>query len=360
VQESLEIGGLENGVVNISNGLDPARFRTTICCINRLGSLTSRLTNPSVRFFCLNEGEGKRPDLFLKLRRVFIDNRAHIVHTHNFYSGVYGIIGAKLAGNTKIVHGEHGNHAFSGFARKAALRHIYPLADRVLTVSNSLRRALVRSGIPEEKVEAILNGVDIGKFQSSDTRAGKRLSTESGDSRVLFGYVGRISAEKGIDLLLRAFSAIHQRRGDTGLVIVGDGPELDKMRALADALGTQHAVDFLGARADVHELYRTFDVFVLPSLVEGLSNAVLEAMASGLAIVVTGVGDNSELIEDGKNGFVVPAGSVEELVRKMDMLAKDDECRNRLGGSALAKAKAEFSLDRMIRNYEDFYTSLVQ
>jgi glycosyltransferase involved in cell wall biosynthesis len=351
---------LENGVVNISNGLDPGRFQTTICCLNRLGSLTRRIENPGVRYLCFGEEEGKRPGLFLKIRRFFIDSRADIIHTHNFYSGVYGIIGARLANGLKIVHGEHGNHSFSGVMRRAALRYVYPLADRILTVSNSLKWALVRSGIPEAKVKPILNGVDTNRFRPSGLGTERRFSAGIKEPCVVFGYVGRISAEKGIDRLLKAFSLVHQRHADTRLMIVGDGPELDTMRDLAVALGTQGAVDFFGARDDIRELYQIFDVFVLPSLVEGLSNVVLEAMASGLAIVATDVGDNSDIIDDGQNGFIVPPNSVEALFQKMDTLGVDEECRSRLGGNALIRARSDFSLERMIRNYEDFYSSLVQ
>lgn len=153
---------------------------------------------------------------------------------------------------------------------------------------------------------------------------------------------------------------VHRRYADTRLLLVGDGPELDKMRDLSITLGTKGAVDFFGARDEVHELYRIFDVFVLPSLAEGLSNVVLEAMASGLAIIATDVGDNSDLIDDGQNGFIVPPNSIEALVRKMDRLVVDKECRSRLGSSALVRARSEYSLDRMIRDYENFYSSLVQ
>jgi sugar transferase (PEP-CTERM/EpsH1 system associated) len=360
VQESLEVGGLENGVVNISNGLDQERFRTTICCLNRLGPLSLRLDNPQVRFLCLDERDGKRPGLFFRLQRLFSDIRPDIVHTHNYYSGFYGIVGARLSRRPRIVHGEHGNPLVASMVQRAVVRHVYPMAHCVLTVSQELGRVLVRAGVPEGKIKCILNGVDTRKFgpAKADVRGPKRHALGIEESHVLFGYVGRISAEKGVDRLLQAFARVNRSYRHTRLAIVGDGPMLGTLKSLSESMGIGEAVSFLGSRDDVHELYPLFDVFVLPSLVEGLSNVVLEAMACGLAVVATDVGGNSELIAQGQNGIIVPSDSVERLAEVMEALVVDRERRERLAAAALGCAKWDLSLDRMIQDYARLYVGL--
>jgi sugar transferase (PEP-CTERM/EpsH1 system associated) len=360
VQESLEVGGLENGVVNIANGLDPSRFRTTICCLNRLGPLTSRLDNSKVRYLCLNEKAGKRLMLFFRLQRLFTHICADIVHTHNYYSGVYGIIGAKLSKHAKIIHGEHGNPTFSSAIQKTAVRNIYPMAHTVVTVSSELGRALAGQGVPATKIKCILNGVDTRRFKpaASDMKTSKRQALGVEESDILFGYVGRISAEKGVDRLLYAFSKLNKSYRNVRLAIAGDGPIFGAIKILADKLDIGASVIFLGSRDDVHEVYSCFDVFILPSLVEGLSNVILEAMASGLAIVATDVGGNSELITHRESGIIVAPDSVEQLHQAMETLVEDRKQRESLASAALSRAHSGFSLNRMIHQYSDLYESL--
>ncbi len=359
VQESLEVGGLENGVVNISNGLDPERFQTTICCLNRLGPLTNKISNLRVRTLCLYEREGKRPGLFLKLRRLFSTLSADIIHTHNFYSGLYGIVAGRLGGGFKVIHGEHGNHSFSSVTGDAVVRFVYPLADRILTVSEAVEYALIQEGIPPAKIKCIRNGVDTDRFNPSAPYPGNGHSQGFGDNHTVFGYVGRLSPEKGVDRLIDAFARVHRDHPASRLTIVGDGPVLEQLRHLADSLAIQEAVQFVGARLDVDEFYRRFDIFVLPSLVEGMSNVVLEAMASGLAIIATDVGGNGELITSGQNGLIVKADCVEALANTMRMLATEKEYRRRLAEAALYRARADFSVKRMIEDYSNLYIDLM-
>jgi sugar transferase (PEP-CTERM/EpsH1 system associated) len=362
VLRSLDVGGLENGVVNISNGLDLNRFKTTICCLNSLGELVHRVSNPNVRYISLNEKEGKRPGLFLKLRKIFTEIDPDVVHTHNYYSGLYGILGAKTIKKTKIVHGEHGNHELSSPFKRKFIKHLYSMADKVLTVSNDLRKDFIKLGIPESKIKSILNGVDVNRFKPLDSESitKNRLLSGIPESCILFGYVGRISIEKGVDRLIRAFASVNKYNFNARLMIVGDGPTCEDMKRLSADLGIREAVHFMGSRERVEDLYSIIDIFVLPSLFEGLSNVILEAMATRLAVIASDVGGNREIILPGKNGLIVPADNVDELIRSMKLLVDKEDYRSELANNAFKKVLSEFSIERMYKEYENFYLELLR
>jgi sugar transferase (PEP-CTERM/EpsH1 system associated) len=359
IQESLEVGGLENGVVNVANNLDKGLFRTTICCINRLGNLAERIENPNVSCLTLDEGEGKKPMLPLTLSRLMNQKEVHIVHTHNFYSGIYGILAATCRlRRIGVIHGEHGMTQYRRTRRLSVAKHLYRLADRVVTMSKEQELFFRNLGIPDRKVVTILNGVDLKKFEPGRDVVKKKRELGMERAKIIVGCAGRLSAEKGQRYLIEALGLLNREAPETHLLLAGDGPARDELLALSNQLGLSEQIHFVGSRNDMHEIYPLFDVFCLPSLTEGLSNVLLEAMASRAPIVATAVGGNRELLRHGETALLVPSGSEKSLAEAITMLIADAGLRTELARKARMYVEDKFSLTRMVADYSNLYLEL--
>ncbi len=291
------------------------------------------------------------------------------MHTRNL-SGLDALLPARLAGVRFTVHGEHGwdvNDLKGDARRPALLRRLHaPLVRRYITVSKDLERYLVRRvGIAPKRITQIYNGVDIVRFAPDPARTRSALPPGfAPPDAVVIGTVGRIQKVKDHATLLRAFATL--TTADAGfaararLAIVGDGPLLGDLRALADSLGIAATTWFPGDRTDVADVLRTFDTFALPSLNEGISNTLLEAMASGLPVIATAVGGNVELVDDGRTGRLVPRGDVAALATAIGDYVATPDRRLAHGRRARAVAIERFSLPAMVAGYQRVYEELVR
>ena len=369
ILHSLQVGGLENGVVNLINLLDHDRFEHSICCINTTGPMAERITRKDVQIYQLNK-KGRDYLLPFKLMKLIGTIKPDIVHTRN-WSAIDGIIGARFAGIRRIVHGEHGREAQdptgANMRRLKIRKLLHPLVSRFVTVSSDLKRWLIYDvGVPEGKVVQIINGVDTERFcPPQDTAAGKMKAGLPPDSFVI-GSVGRLDSVKDYATLIRAFASVVTGQtgltgltGKTVLMIIGSGSEEQRLKTLADELKISDRILFLGERTDIPELMRAFDVFVLSSIAEGISNTVLEAMASELPVIATSVGGNVELVGDGITGFLFSPGDYRGLAEKIILYFKNSDLLQEHGLNGRAKAESELSLSAMVKGYEALYTSLL-
>jgi len=363
----LHTGGLENGLINLINRMPASGFRHAIACVEDYSSFRERLTNPEVEVIALHRSRvglwRMRRDLYDLCRRL----GPAIVHTRNL-SGLDALLPARLAGVRRTVHGEHGwdvNDLTGEARRPALLRRLHaPLVRRYITVSKDLERYLVqRIGIAPTRITQIYNGVDIERFAPDPARTRNALpSGFAPPDAVVIGTVGRIQKVKDHATLLRAFAAL--ATADAGfaararLAIVGDGPLLGDLRSLADSLGIAAATWFSGNRTDVADVLRAFDAFALPSLNEGISNTILEAMASGLPIVATAVGGNVELVDDGSTGRLVVPGDVAALAAALGDYVAEPDRRLAHGRRARTVATERFSLPAMVASYQRVYEEL--
>ncbi|MET0202679.1 MAG: TIGR03088 family PEP-CTERM/XrtA system glycosyltransferase [Casimicrobiaceae bacterium] len=364
----LTTGGLENGLVNLINTMPRTAFRHAIACIEDYSSFRDRLADPSVEVVALHRSRigvwRMRRELFRLFRRL----KPAIVHTRNL-SGLDAQLPARAAGVRRIVHGEHGwdvDDIHGTGRRPALLRRLHaPFVDRYITVSKDLERYLVqRIGIAPARITQIYNGVDTARFVRSNPRTRAPLPAGfAPDGTFVVGSVGRVQPVKDHATLLRAFAALSAEApalaAQARLVIVGDGPSLVALRTLAATLSIEAATWFAGNQADVPELLRAFDVFVLPSLNEGISNTILEAMATGLPVVATAVGGNVELVDDA-TGMLFTAGDDAALARALGRYLADTELRAAHGRNARAVAVERFSLPAMVAGYQGVYDALAR
>ena len=350
VMLSLEPGGLENGVVNVVNGLDRDRFRSSICCLRRTGAFAARVRS-DVAIESMNTQGGNSPRTVLRLAKLFRSWGVDIVHTRNAEPFFFGVLGARLSGVPAVIHSEHGRTFPGRRLRAAAQRILLSQVDAAFAVSNRLRLDLVHElRLPPDRFEVISNGVDITAFRNNST-----LTDDHRQNRpVCIGSVGRLVPVKNYPLLLEAISRISKERS-IKLILVGDGPERGRLTDMAEKLGIRHLVEFAGHRDDVHSLLRTFDIFVLPSLSEGMSNTLLEAMAAEVAVLASDVGGNIEIIEPECSGLVFRSGDVDHAVSQLSRLVENTSMRLSLARSGRRRVYEDFSVESMLNRYEALY-----
>jgi sugar transferase (PEP-CTERM/EpsH1 system associated) len=358
---SLRPGGLENGVINVINGLDRSRFHSSVCCLKEAGEFASRIEAPGVRVQAMGLRTGNDLTLPLRLAAHFRKTRPDIVHTRNAESFFYGFLGARLAGVAHTVHSEHGRTFSDRRLRFLVQRWMSRFTTSIFAVSDQLKRDLVlHVGIPTDRIEVLYNGVDLARFGAGAGTKPDIVRSELriGPHEVVVGSVGRLVAVKNYALLLRAVASIDHQ--GMHVVLVGDGPERAALNALASDLGIAHHVHLLGYRDDVSRVLGAFDIFVLPSLSEGMSNTLLEAMARGLPPVVSGVGGNKELVHDGLNGRVFPSGDSARLGAHLARLGANPAERAALGRSALQGVTESFGIGAMIDRYDNLYSRVAR
>jgi len=355
---SLEPGGLENGVVNVINRLDRTRFLSSVCCLKRAGEFARRIDDPRVVVHEMDWRGGNDPRLALRLAALMRRTRPHVVHTRNAEPFFYGFAGARLARVPALVHSEHGRTFNDRPSRFAVQRWMSRHTDAVFAVSGQLKADLVHHiGIPEAGIEVLHNGVDLSRFDvadriDADARAALRRSWGVPDGALVVGSVGRLAAVKNYGLLVRAAAAsglpVH-------VVFAGEGPERTTLLALAQSLGIADRVHLLGHCNDVDRVLGAFDIFVLPSFSEGMSNTLLEAMAAGVPAVASAVGGNGEIVRDGIDGRLFASDDEAGLAACLVELCGDAARRARFGAAARERVQSTFDIRRMIERYEQLY-----
>jgi sugar transferase (PEP-CTERM/EpsH1 system associated) len=356
----LRLGGLETVAVELANGLDPERFESSVVSFATPDPRQQNLHTARVRLVALHKPEGNNPTLIYRLYRVLRDLRPHIVQTHNWGTLLEGVVAAKLAGVPIVVHAEHGTIQ-GGWGRLVTQRFLWRTVQRVLCVSQAHRQRLVETvGFPYERLTLILNGVDVQAFPprpaDKDTiRADLGLELDP----IYIGTVGNLRPVKNQALLLQAAQQVCARYHNVRVVIIGEGPLRGQLVRTAEALGIQKQVCLLGARAEISELLNALDIFVLPSLSEGLPMSVLEAMACGLPVVATDVGGIPEVVVHGQTGLLVSSQDVQQLAAALETLVQQPGLRLTLGHQGRARVVEHFSLQRMVHDYEGLYKSLM-
>lgn len=363
VVDNLGKGGLENGLVNLINGLDPARFEHVVYAMRQLGPNADRLPG-SVRVICMGKRDSDFPVQLPRLVRDIRKIDPHIVHSRN-WAGVEAVAAARWVRSCAAVHSEHGLETATqaGEPRRRAWfrRMAYELADRVLAVSYQLRDLhAARTGFAARRIEVIHNGVDGGRFFPDPAmRARMRLEMGIAGDEFCIGCVGNLLPVKDHMTVLRAMERAAAAGKRWRLVIAGEGSERPKLAAFLDGHPDWKArVSLPGISDRIPELLNAMDTYVLPSLSEGISNSLLEAMSAGLPVIATNTGGNPEVVVDGESGLLFSVGDFPTLAEKLVLLERNRKLRATLGERARARVRDEFSIDSMIRNYARLYESL--
>ncbi|MFZ0637813.1 MAG: glycosyltransferase [Candidatus Acidiferrales bacterium] len=364
VIDRLDMGGTEYTMLRVMKGLNSAQFEQRICAARGFNEQLPYLREWRERIFVAGRpGEGFQ-FLVLPLMRIMKKFRPHIVHSRN-WGAIEAIPAARLAGVPVVIHSEHGYvpDMVKGLPRRQRLlrRGAYAMADAIFAVTDELRSYhAAQAGVSAEDFRVIHNGVDTDRFAPQpDARRAMRQRMGISGGMFVAGIVSRLVPIKDHATLFRAVETLASRRMDLRVVVAGSGPELGKLQGLVSASPRLAVrVSFIGASENVPELLNSFDAFVLPSLTEGMSNTILEAMATGIPVIATRVGGNPELVQEGRTGMLFAPGDAAQLAAQLDLVAGNKELREKLGAEGRRRAVGEFSLDRMLGEYRKLYLEL--
>lgn len=276
-----------------------------------------------------------------------------VIHSHGYKANLYSRLAIRGAGALRVATAHNWPTRSLKMRAYAALdKFALRSFDRVATVSDAVYRELRRSGVPLEKLVLIENGIDTAAFRGGEDTARIVPGLRGG---AVIGYVGRLAAEKGLDVLLRAMRTVVERVPDAQLIMAGDGPERATLEALTHSQGLDANVHFLGVRRDMPKLYRVMDVLVLPSRDEGMPMTILEALAAGTAVVATAVGQIPRVIRDRETGLLVPADSDRRLADAIVELLKSAPLRTMLAAQGRRLVEEQFTVRLMAQKYIDLY-----
>ncbi len=364
----LVVGGMENGLVNLINHMPFNAYRHAIACIEDFSDFRGRIQRPDVEVIALHRSRIGTAQLRRSLFDLCRRQRPAIVHTRNL-SGLDGLLPAWLAGVRIAIHGEHGfdvDNIRGERLKPRLLRRLHsPMVDRYIAVSKDLESYLTdQIGIRPGRVTRLCNGVDTARFTPLGESAMECLPESfRGDAMVRIGTVGRLQPVKDHATLLRAFAAMLEQmpalRATARLLVIGDGPLQGDMNGLAAALGIAEYCWFSGAMSDLQKVFRTFDMFVLSSLNEGISNSILEAMASALPVLASAVGGNIELVRNDVTGNLFDPGDQAGLARLLLQYVNDSSLRRTRGLQARQVAVEHYSLSKMVEGYRTLYDDLL-
>ena len=367
VMYRFDVGGLENGVVNLINRMPAEAYRHAILALTEVTDFRRRIARDDVEFISLAKPPGHLWKLYPQLYRLFRRLEPAIVHSRNL-AALEVTIPAWAAGVPVRIHGEHGRDVgdLDGSNKSYQwLRRLYnPFVTHFIALSRDLENYLLDPvGIARRKVAQIYNGVDAERFHPADGLPIIDGCPFRRPQHWLVGTVGRMQTVKDQTLLARAFVRALERepalRQRLRLVMVGEGPLRAQAQEILDAAGVADLAWLPGERHDVPGILRGLDCFVLPSLAEGISNTILEAMASGLPVIATRVGGNPELVLEGETGRLVPVGDAEALASALidDVRAPDDA--HAAGQAGRRQIERRFSMDSMVAAYRGLYDEML-
>jgi len=364
VMPRLGLGGTEKGVLKVIRGLGEIGFTHQICAVRGIDPefVSQESIEANVRSADSLRAGFQFP--LFRLMKIMEEFRPHIVHSRNF-GALEAVAAARLARVPVAIHSEHGYELeiLRGLPmrRRLLCRALYGVADVVFTVTDDLRKYHAsQSWLPADRFRVLYNGVDTERFSPNPLSRGQ-MRAELGvpDGRFLIGSIGRLVAIKDHKTLLRAAESSVLQRLDVHVLLIGAGPEMPTLQNyVAGSKSLAGRVTFHGASDRVPELLNALDAFVLPSICEGMSNTILEAMACGVPAIVTRTGGNPELIEEGHSGYLFPPGNAEMLSTLLSRLAESSGTRHEFGVSARRRAVEQFSLAGMIQRYREIYTEL--
>ncbi len=356
----MAIGGTEQVIRQLVENTNPETFDVSILCLeNRIGDMGQELIKQGVNIQCLNRQEGFDIKLIKSIRTYVIKHNIDILHCHQYTPYSYGIL-ASIFTHTKVIFTEHGRFYpdVSSWKRKLINPFLALITDKITSISEATKQALVHyESLPENKIQVIYNGVIDLSDRIYDNKALQKKHNISADHLVL-GTISRLDPIKNHQMMLEAFSKIHQQYPYVKLLIVGDGELRETLEELCDKLAITEQVIFTGFIIEPQKYLNIMDIFLLPSLSEGTSMTLLEAMSFSKPCIVTNVGGNPEIVSHNKTGLVVPNEDCSALVKACVSLINDSDRRQQLAIAGRQRYEQLFSVDMMMRQFESLYVSL--
>lgn len=356
VVHSLDPGGMENGIVNLACALEPRGIEMHVACLHRRGAFADRLPAAS-RVFALGKGPGLSPGTVWRLSRLLGQVQPDVVHSHNLAGLVYGGLATMGGRRWNLIQGEHSQlTAAERQPKRLRLRGwLYRGCQAIHTVAEAMRRELIECGFPAAKITAIANGVDTMHFAPGD-RAAARTALGLPADAVCLGIVGRFGPFKRHLELIEAFEILGTTFPSAHLLVAGGGgSEEAAVRARVEGSAMRTRIHLLGFQDDPRRCYHALDLLAVPSANEGLSNAVLEAMACGVPALGRAGCGHEQVIESGVDGWITPLDTPGIFAARLGEILMNPASVIASGLKAREKVREHFSLTSMTNAYESLY-----
>jgi len=351
--DSFETGGTERQFATVAKALDHHRFSVNIGCLQKKGAFLKDLSEVTEFPLGGNLYGFQSVQARWRLARYLHHSRTLIAHAFDFYSNLVLIPAARLARIPVVIGSQRQIGDLLSRAKSRAQAAVLSWADAVVCNSHAARQVLIEQGLRGEQIEVIGNGLPSSMFETTAPALGRH------SSRLRVGMVARMNTlAKHHDVFLRAAAIVCETLKELEIVLVGDGSFRPQLEKLALDLGIRDRVRFLGERHDIPALLASIDVSVAPSATESLSNVILESMAAGVPVIASRVGGNCEVIAEDR-GILVAPNDEKALAEAMEKLLRDPSVCSRFAGNAKRFAEANYSIERVRKQYEDLYTRLV-
>ena len=362
----LSLAGLEYGVIKLVNRMPHDEFESVVCTLTGKQPGVEEVIDPRVRVVTLSKGSGIDLGTVRRLARLSRQVRPDIVHSHNWGAYVYTALARPLSRRGYFIHGEHGRDAAEqqlSLGQRLFIAATKRSVDRFTTVARHLADDVCRAWrVPREKIFVSQNGVDLDRFRVEEPRAAIRRSLGISETAPVIGTVASFRPVKDFATLFAAASRLTRRYPDLVVAIAGShrrAEVVEQFQADAIARCAPARAVFLGSRKDIERVMRAFDVYVNSSRYEGMSNTILEAMASGCPVVASDVPGNREVLADGRFGNLFPVGHPQILAETIALLVDNAEVRERLVRDQLERVRKSFASEVTVDRYVRFYRAIV-
>jgi glycosyltransferase involved in cell wall biosynthesis len=358
---SLTPGGTEHLVVEICRRLAP-EFGVAVCCLDNEGEWAADLQARGVEVKALRRRPGFRPQVGRAIAQFATERQIDVLHCHQYSPFVYGRFATVWNRRLKIVYTEHGrlSDARPSWKRQLVNPWLSRFDGSIVAVSRELREYMIDARFPPGRVDVVHNGVEPAAVPSGADRRRARQQLRLDERAFVVATVARLDPVKDLMTLLEAFAIVRRRVPSAQLLVVGDGPERDRLAARAAQPDLAGSVHMTGYRSDVRALLPAADVYTSSSISEGVSITILEAMAAGIPVVATAVGGTPEVLpEEADGGILVPCRDPERLASAIASLALDHRQRATMAAAGRRRLESSFTIDRMVDDYARIYRGLV-
>ncbi|RQV98165.1 glycosyltransferase [bacterium] len=363
VVNGLGIGGAEKKLLDLVRHLDRRRYKIFVCSIGQSGPLEVDFKALGVEVFVFSKRNRFDMMLIYRVARLIRNCKIDLIQTTLWLADIVGAVASLLTGGgVPVISWETVTHGENDILRtqyrhvlfyKFWMRFVY----KIVAVSNEIRDSLiVRRGIPASRIQVIHYGVDLKRFGRVSESEIRRDMFRFPRNHIVIGTVARLESYKGVVFMQKAAIELARQYANLVFHFVGDGSLRSKLEGEVRQAGMSDHIFYLGSRDDVHEIMRTFDIFVLPSLTEGLPNVILEAMASAKPVVATKVGGIPEAVIPEETGILIPPGNVNALTAAISRLINNPSLSRRMGEAGRKRAERYFSVDQEVASFEELYS----
>jgi glycosyltransferase involved in cell wall biosynthesis len=358
----LSTGGTPTALLRLLSGIDRTKYDPTVISFYSKDSfIFNEIMDLNIPVIDLGLTQKWRIDAFWKIKKILKEIHPTILHTWLFHANITGRIFGRFNKVPLIIASRRSTN-IGGSWREILMRETSGMNDKIIAVSEAARKAEIDSSkVPHDKVVTIYNGLDPSPFRTVSNEARQTLRNSMGipDDVILLGSVGRLHPAKGFNDLITAMELLGRKTRSTQLVIVGEGELKDQLKHQVQKSNLDGRIMFTDIRNDIPEILSAFDIFLSPSLWEGLPNVVLEAMAAGKPVVATSVGGTPEVVVDGLTGLLVPPHKPKALANSTLFLCENPKIQKSMGQAGRERVIKHFSIEQMVKQTEELYHELM-